>query len=178
MNVKRLLAERAQDIFSVTHDPLLHFSIIPISPREDDPTFIFLALSKRGRFPCIVPIPGASLMRASIAILLLTISKLAMAGALEDANSAYDKGDFGLARNLYSERLARGHVSPLRNAGQPAARRHPAAPRHALEKPLKVHEIMKRANIANQEACQSLLLKMRDEGLVKFDIHKGQWLIA
>ena len=46
------------------------------------------------------------------------------------------------------------------------------------EKPLKVYEIMKRANITNQEACQSLLLKMRDEGLVKFDIHKGQWLIG
>jgi DNA-binding IclR family transcriptional regulator len=46
------------------------------------------------------------------------------------------------------------------------------------EKPLKVFEIMKRANIPNQEACQSLLLKMRDEGAVKFDIHKGQWLIG
>jgi DNA-binding IclR family transcriptional regulator len=46
------------------------------------------------------------------------------------------------------------------------------------EKPLKVHEVMKRANVANQEACQSLLLKMRDEGLVKFDIHKGEWLIG
>jgi DNA-binding IclR family transcriptional regulator len=46
------------------------------------------------------------------------------------------------------------------------------------EKPLKIYEIMKRANIANQEACQTLLLKMRDEGLVKFDIHKGQWLIG
>ena len=46
------------------------------------------------------------------------------------------------------------------------------------EKPLKVYEITKRANISNQEACQSLLLKMRDEGLVKFDIHKGQWLIG
>jgi DNA-binding IclR family transcriptional regulator len=46
------------------------------------------------------------------------------------------------------------------------------------EKPHKVFEVMKRANISNQEACQSLLLKMRDEGLVKFDIHKGQWLIA
>ena len=46
------------------------------------------------------------------------------------------------------------------------------------EKPLKLHEIMKRANVANQEACQSLLLKMRDEGSVKFDIHKGQWLIG
>jgi hypothetical protein len=46
------------------------------------------------------------------------------------------------------------------------------------EKPLKVFEIMKRANIPNEEACQSLLLKMRDDGLVKFDIHKGRWLIG
>jgi DNA-binding IclR family transcriptional regulator len=46
------------------------------------------------------------------------------------------------------------------------------------EKPLKVHEIMKRANVANQEACQSLLLKMREEGSVKFDIHNGRWLIG
>ena len=46
------------------------------------------------------------------------------------------------------------------------------------EKPLKVYEVMKRANIANEESCQSLLLKMRDEGSVKFDIHKGRWLIA
>jgi DNA-binding IclR family transcriptional regulator len=46
------------------------------------------------------------------------------------------------------------------------------------EKPLKVYEIMRRANLPNQEACQSLLLKMRDEGLVKFDIHKGQWHIG
>jgi predicted transcriptional regulator len=46
------------------------------------------------------------------------------------------------------------------------------------EKPLKVYELMKRANVANQEACQSLLLKMRDESLVKFDIHKGLWLIV
>ena len=46
------------------------------------------------------------------------------------------------------------------------------------EKPLKIFEVMKRANISNQEACQSLLLKMRDEGLVKFDIHSGRWLIG
>jgi hypothetical protein len=45
------------------------------------------------------------------------------------------------------------------------------------EKPLKVYEIMKRANVANLEACQSFLLKMRDEGVVKFDIHSGQWLL-
>ena len=46
------------------------------------------------------------------------------------------------------------------------------------EKPLKIYEIMKRANIANQESCQSLLLKMRDEGSVKFDIHVGRWFIG
>jgi hypothetical protein len=43
------------------------------------------------------------------------------------------------------------------------------------EKPLKVHEVMRRANVVNEEACQSLLLKMRDEGVVKFDIHSGRW---
>ena len=46
------------------------------------------------------------------------------------------------------------------------------------EKPLKVYEVMKRANVVNEEACQSLLLKMRDDGLVKFEIHKGRWLIG
>jgi hypothetical protein len=37
---------------------------------------------------------------------------------------------------------------------------------------------MKSANVVNEETCQFLLLKMRDEGLVKFDIHKGRWLIG
>jgi DNA-binding IclR family transcriptional regulator len=46
------------------------------------------------------------------------------------------------------------------------------------EKPLKVYEVMKRANVVNEDDCQSLLLRMRDEGLVKFDIHKGRWLIG
>jgi DNA-binding IclR family transcriptional regulator len=46
------------------------------------------------------------------------------------------------------------------------------------EKPLKVYEIMKRANVVNEGVCQSLLLKMRDEGLVKFDIHSGRWLVG
>ena len=46
------------------------------------------------------------------------------------------------------------------------------------EKPLKAFEIMKRVNIKNQDDCQSLLLKMRDDGVVKFDIHKGHWLAA
>ncbi len=47
-----------------------------------------------------------------------------------------------------------------------------------LEKPLKVYEIMRRANISNEESCQSLLLRMRNEGSVKFDIHKGRWFIG
>ena len=46
------------------------------------------------------------------------------------------------------------------------------------EKPLKVREVMKRANVVNEEVCQDLLLKIRDEGLVKFDIHTGRWLIG
>ncbi|MFH0302044.1 hypothetical protein AAFX91_33635 [Bradyrhizobium sp. 31Argb] len=46
------------------------------------------------------------------------------------------------------------------------------------EKRLKLYEVMKRANVVNEETCQSLLLKMREEGLVKFDIHKGRWLIG
>lgn len=46
------------------------------------------------------------------------------------------------------------------------------------EKPLKTFEVMRRVNIANEEACHSLLMKMRDEGLVKFDIHKGRWQAA
>jgi hypothetical protein len=46
------------------------------------------------------------------------------------------------------------------------------------EKPLKAFEIMKRVNIKNRDDCQSLLLKMRDDGAVKFDIYKGHWLTA
>jgi hypothetical protein len=46
------------------------------------------------------------------------------------------------------------------------------------EKPLKTFEIMKRVNIKHQDDCQSLLLKMRDDGAVKFDIHKGHWRAA
>jgi predicted transcriptional regulator len=46
------------------------------------------------------------------------------------------------------------------------------------EKPMKVFEVMKRVNIANQDSCQDLLLKMREDGLVRFDIHKGVWLVA
>ena len=45
------------------------------------------------------------------------------------------------------------------------------------EKPLTVHQIMRRANVVNERVCQSLLLKMRDE-VVKFDIHSGRWVIG
>jgi predicted Rossmann fold nucleotide-binding protein DprA/Smf involved in DNA uptake len=45
------------------------------------------------------------------------------------------------------------------------------------EKPLTTFNIMKRVNIKSQDECQTLLLKMRDEGAVKFDIHKGVWYI-
>lgn len=31
--------------------------------------------------------------------------------------------------------------------------------------------------MTNQEACQSLLLTMRDEGAIQFDINKGTWSI-
>ena len=43
------------------------------------------------------------------------------------------------------------------------------------EKPMKVFDVMKRVNITNQVSCQDLLLKMRDDGVVRFDIHKGVW---
>jgi predicted transcriptional regulator len=46
------------------------------------------------------------------------------------------------------------------------------------EGPLALYEIMKRANISNEQSCQSLLLKLRDEGSVKFDIYQGRWLFV
>ena len=46
------------------------------------------------------------------------------------------------------------------------------------EKPLKIFEVMKRVNIKNEDDCRALLLKMRDDGAVRFDIHKGIWLVA
>jgi hypothetical protein len=46
------------------------------------------------------------------------------------------------------------------------------------EKPLRAFEIMKRVNIKHQDDCQSLLLKMRADGVVKFDIHKGHWFAS
>ena len=47
-------------------------------------------------------------MRVSITILLLMISEVAMAGPLEEPDSAFNRGDFGLARNGYSELANQG----------------------------------------------------------------------
>ncbi len=44
------------------------------------------------------------------------------------------------------------------------------------EKPLKIFDVMKRVNITNQDSCQDLLLKMREDGVIRFDIHKGVWI--
>jgi hypothetical protein len=46
----------------------------------------------------------------------------------------------------------------------------------ALDKPRKLYSILMVVDPSgSQEALQVELLKMRDEGLVKFDIHKGRW---
>jgi hypothetical protein len=46
----------------------------------------------------------------------------------------------------------------------------------ALDKPRKLYSILMVVDPSgSQEALQIELLKMRDEGLVKFDIHKGRW---
>jgi hypothetical protein len=41
------------------------------------------------------------------------------------------------------------------------------------KKPLKVFEIMRRANISNEESCPIAPIKMRHEGSIKFDSIKG-----
>ena len=43
------------------------------------------------------------------------------------------------------------------------------------DKPFKLFAIMQRVNIRNEQECHQLLLKMRDEMLVKFDIKSGFW---
>jgi DNA-binding IclR family transcriptional regulator len=42
------------------------------------------------------------------------------------------------------------------------------------EKPMSLFSVMQRSNLRSEE-CQQLLLKMRDEGAVKFDIKSGKW---
>ncbi len=44
------------------------------------------------------------------------------------------------------------------------------------QKALNVREIMRRANVANEEVCQALLLKMRDEGVG--EIRYSYWTMA
>ena len=48
----------------------------------------------------------------------------------------------------------------------------------ALDKPRKLYSILMVVNPSGSlEELQQKLLKMRDEGLVKFDIHKGRWYL-
>lgn len=46
----------------------------------------------------------------------------------------------------------------------------------ALDKPRKVYGLLMVVNPGgSEEQIQTLLMQMRDEGLVKFDINKGMW---
>ena len=46
----------------------------------------------------------------------------------------------------------------------------------ALEKPRKLYSILQVTDPSGStDALQVLLMKMRDEGKVKFDINKGNW---
>jgi hypothetical protein len=90
----------------------------------------------------------------------------------------------GVARGMVTCRLRTSRLASIhRRRRNNHAQGTPMTDREKIvaalrEKPLKIFDVMKRVNIRNQEDCQSLLLKMRDEGLVRFDIHKGVWLIG
>ena len=46
----------------------------------------------------------------------------------------------------------------------------------ALDKPRKAHSVLMVVNPSgSDEEVQTMLMQMRDEGLVKFDINKGLW---
>ena len=47
----------------------------------------------------------------------------------------------------------------------------------ALDKPRTIHSLHQRLNPSykNTEVMQELLMRMRAEGKVKFDIHAGRW---
>jgi hypothetical protein len=47
--------------------------------------------------------------------------------------------------------------------------------RALAERPMALFSLMQRSNIRSSEECQQLLLKMRDDGAVKFDIKSGKW---
>jgi TPR repeat protein len=57
---------------------------------------------------CYTNLGSRPSMRVLTAIVLWIISEMAVAGPLEEANSAYDKGDFGLARNFYTDLAIQG----------------------------------------------------------------------
>jgi len=49
----------------------------------------------------------------------------------------------------------------------------------ALDKPRKLYSILMMVNPSgSSEELQTMLLKLRDQGKVKFDIHKGRWSLA
>ena len=46
----------------------------------------------------------------------------------------------------------------------------------ALDKPRKINSVLAVVNPGGSEdEVQTMLMQMRDEGLVKFDIYKGRW---
>ena len=45
----------------------------------------------------------------------------------------------------------------------------------ALDKPRKAYALLMRVSPSGSLELQTLLLQMRAEGLVKFDINKGMW---
>ena len=48
-----------------------------------------------------------------------------------------------------------------------------------LDKPRKLYSILMMVNPSgSSEELQTMLLKLRDQGKVKFDIHKGRWSLA
>src|SRR5262245_4511781 len=72
------------------------------------------------------------------------------------------------ARHLEAGRVKRAMDASSQVAGEVMLKDRENILNALREKPLKAYQVMRRANLPNEEACQSLLLKMRDEGLVKF----------
>ena len=46
------------------------------------------------------------------------------------------------------------------------------------EKPLKIYEVMKRANLPNEKSLPVAAVENARRRPVKFDIHKGRWKIG
>ena len=107
---------------------------------------------------------------------------MSVLGVTQNSADRPPMSPFDTERTSSSERT-RCRRSVQRVPSSDADARNPMTDREKIlvalrEKPLKVFDIMKRVNIKHQDDCQSLLLKMRDDGAVKFDIHKGHWLAA